>query len=99
MRGQTPQIVYELPFGKEMIQKAKVVIKYGDEVLVRKDTKDCNVEGNVLSVNLSREETVKLPDRQTVYVQLEIETPAGDHLVTDPEASYSGWLLDEEELA
>ena len=98
MRGQTPKIVYELPFDGELISKAKVVIKYGNEVLIRKSTKDCHIEDNVLSVSLSREESVKLPDRQRVYVQLEIETPAGDHLVTEPEERYSGWLLDEEEL-
>lgn len=98
MRGQTPELVYELPFGTEMVTKAKIVIKYGDTVLIRKATAECELADNSISVKLTRAETVKLPENDRVSIQLEIETPAGDAMVTDPEVIYTGQLLDEEAL-
>lgn len=95
MRGTTPQIIYELPFAADMVAKAKIVIKQGDTVLLRKDTADIKKEGNALWVKLTRGDTVKLPEDSRVQIQLEVETTGGDSLVTAPESVYTGRLLDE----
>lgn len=98
MRGTTATLTYELPFSIDMISKAKIVIKYGDTVLIRKAKAECELADNSISVKLTRAETVKLPENDRVSIQLEIETPAGDSMVTDPETIYTGQLLDEEDL-
>lgn len=98
MRGTTPKLIYDLPFDASMVAKAKVVIKQGETLLLRKNTADCTLSGSTLSLQLTREDTVKLPDDQYVSVQLEVETPGGDSLVTVPTDVYTGRLLDEEAL-
>lgn len=95
MRGTTPTHTFKLPFGTEYVAKAKVSYKHGDELLLRKDTADCKLEGNTISVTLTREETVKFPDDAIIKVQLEIETPAGDALKTRVYSLHASELLDE----
>ena len=99
MRGTTPEIKYELPFDSAMVARAKIVIVYGNETVIRKDTADIKKEGSALSVTLTREETVKLPEDSRVQIQLEVETTGGDSLVTAPRSIYTGQLLDEGALA
>lgn len=98
MRGTTPHLTFTLPFDASMVAKAKLVIKQGDTLLLRKNTADCALQGNTLTARLSRAETLQLPEDERVFVQLEIETPVGDSLVTAPVTLYTGQLLDEEAL-
>lgn len=98
MRGTTPHLTFTLPFEASMVAKAKLVIKQGDRLLLRKNTADCTLEDNTLTARLSREDTLQLPEDETVFVQLEIETTGGDSLVAAPVTLYTGRLLDEEVL-
>lgn len=99
MRGTTPKITYNLPFDSTLVAKAKIVIKQGDALLLRKGTADIEKKGSALSVTLTRAETVKLPEDTRVQIQLEVETTGGDSLVTAPRSIYTGQLLDEGALA
>ena len=98
MRGTTPIHTFYLPFSAEDIAKAKVVYKVDDQILVKKNTSDCKMESNSISVTLTREETVKFPDNTIVKAQLEVETKAGESLKTDVYKLWSSELLDEEKL-
>ena len=95
MRGTTQTLTYQLPFSTELVAKAKLVIARGGAVLLRKDTPQLILEGNTVTANFSREETVKLPEDADVLVQLEVQTLGGEHLVTAPARLYTGQLLDE----
>lgn len=95
MRGTTPRITYELPFAASTVAKAKLIIAHGGSTLLRKDTSQIQKQGSTLSVTLTREDTVKLPEDTRVQIQLEVETTGGDCLVTAPESIYTGSLLDE----
>ena len=98
MRGTTPTHTFKLPFDVGIVKKAKITYKYGDSVILKKNTNDCTLEGNTISVKLTREETIKFPDDAIVKVQLEIETNAANCLKTVVYKLYSSELLNEEPL-
>lgn len=95
MRGTTPTHTFVIPFDTSMVAKAKVSYKYGGTVLFKKNTADCTMDGNKISVTLTREDTIKFPDNVRIKVQLEVETTAGESLVSKVFERYSGELLDE----
>ena len=99
MRGTNPYIGYCLPFGPEMVAKARLSIYFADKLLLQKSTDQMHWRGNnMLCIPLTREETLLLPDDTQVQLQLQIENTGGDHLVDTPRWAYTGQLLNEEEL-
>ena len=98
MRGTTPKITYSLPFSADLIAKARLSVEFEGKILLRKDTGDFTKEGNLLSLQLTREDTVTLPEGKFVQVQLQVQTTGGECLVAAPESIYTGILLDEEAL-
>lgn len=81
-----------------MVVKARVSYMYAGTLLLEKNTKDFNLSGSVLSVTLSREDTVKFPDSAMVEVQLEVELYNGQCLKSPVYKFYSSKLLNSEAL-
>lgn len=96
-KGATQTITFELPLEEtEQISCARLAFERDDEVVLRKTEKDSTIEGNVVSVHLSQEDTFVF-DCDTFYLmQLRIKLANGQVLKTDPFRVLADKCLDEE---
>ena len=77
IQGTTPTILYNLPFSSSLIKSAEITIKYIDnykKILIKKELSDCELGENTISTMLTQEETLAIPAKSTVSVQLRILT-------------------------
>jgi hypothetical protein len=77
IKGTTPTLHYNLPFGTEVIKSAEIVVDYVDKnkgFQIVKTLDDCVIGENCLTTALTQEETLRLPAPSTVEIQLRILT-------------------------
>lgn len=74
IRGATPTHIFKLPFEVEYIKCARIVYSQNDEVILEKETSDCMMQGNRISVCLTQEETLLFNCSYLTQVQLRILT-------------------------
>ena len=73
-RGTTPTHEFRLPFNVSQVKEAMVIYAQNDIEVFRKETDDCSMEGETISVTLTQEETLMFNHKQNVQVQLRILT-------------------------
>lgn len=72
-RGTTPTIVYEFPFGTEIIDKLTLTFVQGKKLILEKHLDDVVLEGNLVKVTFTEEETLMFDsDRLMVEMQFKI---------------------------
>ena len=82
IRGTTPTFIFNLPFDVSNIKSAYITIKSrGTEV--EKAVTDCSLNGTTITVKLTQEETLALPESQIAGVQLRVLTNDNDALASD----------------
>lgn len=77
IQGTTPTILYNLPFSASLIKSAEITIKYIDnykKILIKKELSDCELGETTISTMLTQEETLAIPAKSSVSVQLRILT-------------------------
>ena len=77
IKGTTPTLHYNLPFGTEVIKSLEIVIDYVDAnngFQIVKTQDDCVIGDNCISTALTQQETLRLPAPSTVDIQLRILT-------------------------
>jgi hypothetical protein len=77
IKGTTPTLQFNLPFGTESIKSAEVVIEYtvaNLKYFITKTVRDCQIAEKSLSVTLTQEETLRLPAPSQVNIQLRVLT-------------------------
>ena len=84
IRGSTPTHTFRLPFAGSMVAEAMVIYAQNDVEVFHKDTYDCKLEGNAISVTLDQEETLLLSHLSNVQIQLKVKTTEGVVLVSIP---------------
>lgn len=78
IRGTTPTHKFELPFKMNNIKAMQVIYAQADDNTkeyckkIVKNTDDCKLEGNVISVNLTQEDTLSLRHGAIVNIQLRV---------------------------
>lgn len=82
-KGTTPSFTFTLPFGVEIIAKAKVVIGQGGKILFEKRDNDLLLDGNTITLKLTQEETFKMDCKKQLEIYLRVLTLGGDALKTD----------------
>lgn len=82
-RGTTPTHIFKLPFSTEFVSKVKVAYKQDATVVLRKNTEACKLEGDKISITLTREESLLFNCHDNVKVQLEVELRNGGTLVSE----------------
>lgn len=97
-RGTTPTHIFKLPFTTEYVSKVKIAYKQDTAVVLRKNTEDCKLEDDRVSVTLTREESLLFNSQAFVKVQLEAELREGGTLVSDIFVLRVAELLCEEAL-
>ena len=71
-RGTTPTHTFALPFETSIISALRITYKQENNVIITKDKNDCTLNGNVINVKLSQEETLKFKCNAPAKVQLRI---------------------------
>lgn len=71
-RGTTPTHTFVLPLDMDTVTSFRVIYAQGDEVKLRKEKDDCSIDGNVITVKLSQEETLSFNMGKIVEIQVRI---------------------------
>lgn len=87
-RGTTPTFTFELPFDITTLSRVRIIFSQEDNVIFVKELNECQVSGNILSVELTQEETFKFDCKKTAQIQIRVltlggEAPASDVMVVD----------------
>lgn len=76
MIGTTPTHRIKIPFDTSLVDRVRIVYHQWGKEILRKENEDFRMEGNVLSVSLSQEDTF-LFDCTPVTLQLRVKDTAG----------------------
>lgn len=98
-RGTTPMHTFTLSVDHALIDKLRVFYAQMGQVILTKTEADVKIDGNVVQVRLTEEETLAFHCKQDVEIQLKILTTAGDVLVTDIFTISVGRCLSSEVIA
>lgn len=82
-QGTTPSHRFVIPVDKELIEKVRIIYAQHGNVILTKETEDCTIDGNVVEVYLTQEETLLFNEAATAQVQVHILTGRGDALTSD----------------
>lgn len=83
IRGATPTHIFKLPFEVDYIKCARIIYSQNDKIVLEKETTDCNMQGNTISVCLTQEETFNFDCHYLTQVQLRVITIEGNSLVSN----------------
>lgn len=95
--GTTPTYTFKLPFEVDNVQKVKVTFRQNNKVILEK-TDECLLEGDMVKVTLTQEETFKFAYPSKAEVQLRIKTQGDDALASAPFLFLVEECLDKEVL-
>lgn len=99
IKGTTPTHTFNIPFDTDMVDEVKIVYAQDDQVILEKDTTDCALDAQTISVTLTQEDTFLFNHKKAVEIQLRILTLGGDALASIPEKIGVSKCLDAEVLA
>lgn len=98
MRGTTPTHTFTLPISAEGFKNLSIVYAQNDKVIVRKEKKDCNIEGTEIVTRLTQKETLRFDDKEKVEIQIRCLTYDDDALKTEIKTISATRCLDDEVL-
>ncbi len=98
MQGTTPTHRFTIPFDASFVRRVRVSYSQNGTCVLIKEDPECHVEGNVIELKLSQEETLKFDEFSSVLIQVRVLTVDGDALATDPIRVSCGAVLDNEVL-
>ena len=75
--GTTPTHTFEVPFAKDEMSEAWVMYAQGCDVLLTKKTESLKIEDNLISCDLSQEDTLLFNPHRQVDIQLKIKLKDG----------------------
>jgi len=99
IRGTTPTHIFELPFDTCELTKIRILYAQNDEMILEKTEKDCELNGPVIKVRLTQEETMKVKHLDMVQIQLHVLTSKDDSLVSNVYKVPAYQLLKDEVLS
>ena len=97
-RGENPKHEFTLPFTVETVSSIRAIYSQNGKPVFKKETEDFSLDGNVATVQLTQEETLKFRAEEIVEIQLRVLTVDGDSLASDIIQRYAKRLLEDEVL-
>lgn len=82
-KGTTPTHTFALPVSKEAVDEVRVTYTQSSSVVFIKDTKDCVLTDDGVSVSLTQEETFQFRDNIDVVIQVRVLTTDGQAFASD----------------
>lgn len=92
-RGTTPTISYRMPFSVDQLAAASIAVAQKKVLLIEKKLDECEISGDVITADLTQEDTLKLDEMYPVEIQLRVRTLAGEALATEPVTVPAGRIL------
>lgn len=83
IRGTTPTLEFTIPFETSLLAEAWVTLSQNKKVVLDKHLSECQCSGNVLTLKLTQEETLKLDCNCLTEIQLRVRTAGGDALASE----------------
>lgn len=83
IRGSTPTHIFEIPFDTSNIADLRVIYSQNGREIVSKRPAECTLDGQVITVTLTQEDTLKFDCSQMVKIQLKILSTNGRALLSD----------------
>jgi hypothetical protein len=77
-RGTTKTHTFTLPFDAKTIKKTRVVYSQNGDIVIKKTENDVQIDGNVVTVKLSQEDTFTFSSKLPVEIQLRVLFTNGD---------------------
>ena len=71
-RGTTKTHTFTLPFDGKIIKSIRVVYKQNGDIVLKKDGDDVQIDGNVVTVKLSQEDTFAFSSKVSIEIQLRV---------------------------
>lgn len=83
IRGTTPKLEFTLPFDISQIEKSYITFMQDNTIVLEKSFDDCEAVDNMLIINLTQEETLKLKAGKVVEIQIRVRTISGNALASN----------------
>ncbi len=77
-RGTTKTHTFELPFDAKAIKKTRVLYSQDGDIVIKKDGDEVQIDGNVVTVKLSQEDTFAFSSKVSIEIQLRVLFNNGD---------------------
>lgn len=84
MRGTTPTHIFKIPYDTSMVSKLRLTYEQVGGVVIEKTEKDCIFDGDLVTITLTQEDTLKLNDKQYVEIQMKLLSTGGDVIKSEP---------------
>lgn len=75
-RGTTPTIRFKLPFETDVIQNCEVYLSQPNLLIVKRKN-DCILQGNIIQVPLTEDETLQMSNKHPLEMQIRFEYTNG----------------------
>lgn len=83
-RGTTPTHTFEVNIDTSLIKEVKIAYYQDDiEVLVKR-TEDCTMQDNIITTQLSQEDTFLFTGNMSASIYIRVLTHTGEALITEP---------------
>ncbi len=70
IQGTTPTHTFTVPFNCDDVKNVEVTYKQNDTIVLQKYIGDCHIDGNIVSVDLTQEDTFKFVPKVNVKIQV-----------------------------
>jgi hypothetical protein len=97
-RGTTPTHTMTLPFNTDTIDKIRILYSQKDELILTKNTEDCTISGNIVTVSLTQEDTLLFKNDIIIEIQVRILFKDGTAAASDIFKTKADKLLEDEVL-
>ena len=71
-RGTTPTIGFQLPFECSYISKLNIAFAQGNKIVFEKTLNDCELDGRIITVQLTENDTLLLNSNKELEIQIRI---------------------------
>ena len=97
-RLTTKTHTFTVPYDTNLIEKIRVVYAQDGDIVFKKEKQDVTLDGNVVTVKLSQEDTFKFSHKIPVEIQLRVLFKSGDAKNSDIIKTSVKRCLDDEVL-
>ena len=73
IRGTTPTLTFAIPFDTSKITDGYVTFAQQKFVIIDKKVSDCELDGNIINLTLTQEETLKFQTESDVEIQITVK--------------------------
>ena len=93
VRGTTPALQFEFPFELTNVAELWVTLKQDNNIVLDKTLTDCALDGSILTLRLTQQDTLKLNAFLPVAIQVRIRTNDGNAVASNIITTSVGQIL------